>query len=291
MIEPKFVELKTKNGLTLPGLLYQANKTKKVAIYLHGNGGSNGLNNNPRHLALANSLNRRGISILFFNNRGAHIVSQINRKLYGMAYEKIKECIYDIDGAIDFLKKLSYKEFYLIGSSTGANKICVYNFYKPENPVSKYVLLCGGDDVGIYYDLLKKTKFKKILARAKQKIKSGRGEELSPELLPSGLIFSYQSFYDIANPDGDYNIFPYHEVIKKIKLSRKPLFRHFRSIKKPTLVVYGDEDEYAWGDVKRVVNVLMAYQPEFEYEIIKGANNGFDGREVRLTKTVAVWLC
>ena len=77
--KPQFVEFTTKDGLTLPGLLYRGKKEE--------------------------------------------------RKRFGMAYEKIKECIEDIDGAISFLKKHGYRKFYLAGASTGANKICVYNFY------------------------------------------------------------------------------------------------------------------------------------------------------------------
>ena len=205
-----------------------------------------------------------------------------------MAHEKIKECVEDIEGAIAFLKKRGCKTLYLAGSSTGANKICVYNFYKPKNEIQTYILLCGGDDTGIYYDLLGKNTFWKTLKTAKQKIKNGRGEDIIPNLLP--LIFSYASFYDIANPDGDYNIFPFYEVIKKIKLSKEPLFRHFKSIKKPTLVIYGDKDEYAWGNIPRVIGILKKEQPNFTYSIIKGANHSFKGKRAILGNEIASWL-
>jgi pimeloyl-ACP methyl ester carboxylesterase len=166
----------------------------------------------------------------------------------------------------------------------------VYNYYKPENSVTKYVLLAGGDDVGIYYHRLGKAKFWKILNKAKQKIKKRQGKEIMPELLAHNLIFSYKGFYDIANPDGDYNVFPFLEAIKKLKLSKKKLFRHFKAIKKPTLVVYGSEDEYAWGDVPRVVNILEKYQPGLDYKIIKNANHNFENHKPQLAKIIADWL-
>ena len=296
MQQPEFIEIKTKDGLVLPGLLYRAKRTQSAAIYLHGNGSSSVFYDESGNHPLASALSENGISILFFNNRGAHIIKKLKikrggimiRKPYGMAYEKIKECIPDIDGAISFLKKRGYKKFYLIGESTGANKICVYNFYKKNNEINKYVLLCGGDDTGIYYHLLGKSKFWKLLSKSKRKIKARHGEEIIPELLPD--IFSYIGFYDIANPNGDYNTFPFYEVMRKVKLSSKPLFRHFKSIKKPSLVVYGDQDEYAWGDVPRVVEILKRYQPKFAYKIIKGADHGFKGREKQLTNIVANWL-
>ncbi len=311
MPKQKLVEFKTKDGLELPGILYGTRKPREAAIFLHGNGSSSVFYHQENKKPLAEALNKKDIALLYFNNRGAHYIKKLSqkqgtlrqapiglssgrrqgkRKLYGMAFEKIKECIFDIDGAIAFLKKQGYRKFYLIGFSTGANKICVYNYYHPKNPVAKYVLLAGGDDAGIYYHLLKKAKFWKILKKAKQKIKKRQGEEIMPELLAFNLIFSYQGFYDIANPDGDYDIFPFLEVIKKLKLSKKPLFRHFKSIKKPTLVVYGEQDEYAWGDVPLVVKILKNYQPGLDYKIIKNANHSFEKHKGQLAKIIADWI-
>lgn len=291
------VEFDTEDGLRLPGLLYEVKGSKKVAIYLHGNGSSSifyGVNENQD---LPNALNKKGVSLLKFNNRGAHIIKKLNvrtgdeveRKNFGCAYEKIKDCIFDIDGAIKFLQGLGYKEFYLIGASTGANKICVYNYYKPKNVFSKYILLCGGDDMGSYYSSLGKQKFFKLLKASKEKIKKGKGNELMKELLPDE-IFAYQGFYDTINPDGDYNCFPFLEALGKAKLSTKPLFRYFKTINKPSLVVYGENDEYAYGDVLKVVDILKSHQPDFNYKIIKDTDHGFTGKKQELSKIISDWI-
>ncbi|MBU0722512.1 DUF1749 domain-containing protein [Patescibacteria group bacterium] len=294
--KPEFIEFQTKDGLTLPGLLYRT-RGKSVVIYLHGNGSSSIFYDAAKNHTLAPALAKKNISIFYFNNRGAHIIKKLyvrrgkkeERKRFGMAYEKIKDCIVDIDSAIYFLKKQGYRRFYLAGASTGANKICVYNFYKPKNDVEKYILLCGGDDTGIYFDMLGKQKFWKLLSEAKKKIKAKRGEEIIKEMLPDN-FFSYIGFFDIANPDGDYNIFPFYEVLRKVELSTKPLFRYFESIKKPTLVIYGDQDEYAWGNVFKIVKILKNHQPKLDYRIIKGADHGFKNHEEELAKTIADWL-
>ena len=295
MTNPKFIQFKTSDKLVLPGLLYEAKNSKTAAIYLHGNGSSSIFYHEDDYLA--QTLNKKGISLLLFNNRGAHIIKKLTvkkggveeRKQYGMAYEKIKECIQDIDGAIAFLKKQGYKKFYLIGSSTGANKICVYNYYKPENSISKYVLVSGGDDTGIYYSMFGRAKFMKLLKRSREMIKKGKGEEIIKEILPDG-IFSYQGFWDIANPDGDYNVFSYTEALDKVKLSKKKLFRHFSAIKKPTLVIYGDKDEYVpWG-IKRIYEVLKKYQPGFDFEVVKGADHRYSGKRQEQSKIIVNWL-
>ena len=297
MQNPKLVQIKTKDGLILPGLLYGTPRSRKVAIHLHGNGSSSVFYYDDRQDEQVKALNKKGISFLLFNNRGAHYIKKLNvikrgkkeRKRFGMAYEKIKDCIKDIDGVISYLEKLGYRKFYLIGESTGANKICVYNYYKPKNIVSKYVLLSGGDDTGIYYDMLGKKRFFKLLKESKEKIKKKKREEIITELLPDD-IFSYMGFYDIANPDGDYNVFPFLEAMKNLKLSKKSLFRHFKSINKPTLVIYGEKDEYAWGDVPKIIDILKEQKSEFEYRVIKGADHNFSKNQKELSRIISNWL-
>jgi len=296
MPSPKLIQIKTEDGPILPGLLYEVPQSKKVAIFLHGNGSTSIFYNDDQRDEQVEALNNEGISYLLFNNRGAHYIKKLDtieesmkeRKCFGMAYEKIKDCIKDIDGAIKYLEKLGYQEFYLIGESTGANKICVYNYYKPKNKISKYIMLGGGDDSGIYYDILGKDKFFRLLKESNEKIQNKRGEEIITEILPD--IFSYQSFYDVANPDGDYNVFPFLETINSLKLSSKLLFRYFKSINKPTLVVYGEKDEYAWGDVPQIVRILREQKPEFEYRIVKGADHGFSENQKELSKIISNWL-
>lgn len=296
MIKPEFIEFPTKDGLTLPGLLYRGEKDKAVIINLHGNGSSSVFYDETKNRPLVSALAKKNVSILYFNNRGAYNVKKLYvrrgqkeiKKRFGMAYEKIKECVEDIDGAISFLKKRGYRKFYLVGASTGANKICVYNFYKPKNDIEKYILLCGGDDTGIYYHMLGKKRFWMLLTEAKRKIKARRGEDIVKEMLPE--LFSYIGFFDIANPDGDYNVFPFYEVLRGVKLSTKPLFRHFKSIKKPALIVYGDKDEYAWGNVHKIVEILKSQQPNLNYKIIKNADHGFQNKESQLAKIIADWL-
>jgi len=300
MVSPNFIEFTTKDGLSLPGLLYRPISSKTAIIYLHGNGSASVFYDEKEKRILSEVFAKKNISLLTFNNRGAHIIKKINvrnknndfeRVKFGMAYEQIKDCILDIDGAIEFLKSEGFKKFYLMGLSTGANKICVYNYYKKQNEISKNILLGGGDDVGIYFDLLGSRKFHSLLRKAKGKMKEDKGDQLITDLkLFPESIFSYKAFYDLANPDGDYNCFPYYEVINKLKLSKKPLFRYFKSINKPTLVIYGEKDEYAWGDIRRVIEILKGYKSEFQYVTIENADHGFTGFKKELAEVIVNWI-
>jgi len=294
------LEFRTSDGLDLPGLLYEPDsKTDKVAILLHGNGSSSIFYSPNFGATYAKFLNEKGIAYFPFNNRGAHIIKKLNKTVgdetqrlkYGCAYEIIKECIFDIDGAIEYLKTLGYKTFYLIGASTGANKICVYNFYKPENPVSKYVLIGGGDDSGFLYSQIGKEKVMQILKTCQQKIEAGNGTELAPEEWMG--FYSYQSIFDTLNPDGDYNTFPYYEALNNLKISSKELFREFKSINKTTLVLYGENDEYCYGKVAEIIEKLKTTTPhpeKFTFNILPDCDHGFYGKEEVLVKNIAQWL-
>ncbi len=298
MYNPELVSFESTDRLTLPGLLYKPDKTsKKVAIFLHGNGSSSIFYKTHFIPSFAEAFNKKGIAFFPFNNRGAHYIKTLKRMLddvevredYGMAYELIRECEYDIDGAINFLKSKGFEEFYLIGHSTGANKIVVYNKYRPDNPVSKYILLAGGDDSGLYYESLGREKFVLVMETCKKMVEKGKGSRLVPKTF-SPTPISYQSLYDTINPDGDYNIFPFNDSINGLDLATKELYSEFRIMDKPTLVIYGQNDEYCYQNVSKCVQELKKHNNTVRYTTIPSADHGFSGAESELLAEILKFL-
>ncbi len=303
--QTQLVEFPTPDNLLLPGLLFTPSKqTKKAAIFLHGNGSSSVFYSVKRANALAKSFCSQGMALLLFNNRGAHYIKKLTKidevgeeiedVLLGTALEIIKDVVHDIDGAVNYLQKHGYQQFYLIGHSTGANKICVYNHYQPDNVFEKYILLGGGDDTGLFFhECSNVSQFRQLLEKAKDMIDQHRGQELVPQNFSNSMI-SYQSFFDIANPDGDYNCFPFKEYLEQLQLSSKSLFRYFRAIKKPSLVVYGENDQYAaeksGQKANEVLSSLTKDKKNFEFEIITQADHSFHGFEKELGELIADWL-
>lgn len=289
------------DNLKLPALHYKSNSnTKKVALFLHGNGSSSVFYKADFMNTLAQELCKNDIAFFPFNNRGAHIVKILKqqtsegeeRVAYGMAYELINECVADIDGALLHLQTLGYETFYLIGHSTGANKIAVYNKYKPNSKIAKYVLLAGGDDTGLYYDELGKEKYYKTLEECRAILAEGKGRKIIPKRIMQ-LYISYQSLYDTINPDGDYNVFSFYEARHSNPFSNRKLFDTYRRIRKPTHVIYGAADEYCYGRVEDCVNILKNQSRDlsnFTYTTVSGADHGFTGYEAELAKIIANWL-
>jgi pimeloyl-ACP methyl ester carboxylesterase len=302
------VTVTASDGIELPGLLYKpTQQTKKVAVWLHGMG-DNGIFYNPNRInALGTALTSKGIALLAFNNRGAHNSKSLRRtegsvlldedKSYrgGTHYEKIIDCIKDIDGAVSYLKNDDFTEFYLIGHSTGANKICAYHVHAKLNVFSKYILAGPGDDVGLFYTELGVKKFWHALDYAKQTIDSDMPFKLMPRY--SGMYpFSAQSAWDILNPNGDYNTFPYFEF-KTERLGTKSLFKEYKQIDRPTLVIFGEEDEYTYtaGTTADALGIFIKQSTNSmlkttDFQLVPGADHGFHGFEKEFAESVTLWL-
>lgn len=293
--------------LELPAVLYTpTGKTKKAAIYLHGNGDSGVFYQSKTINALGSELVRRGIAFLALNNRGARYKKKLvvagsgtpgqeDKVMGGAHYELIEDCAKDIDGAIKLLERKGFRDFYLIGFSTGANKICVYDKLAKQNKVSRYVHAGPGDDSGLFYNEIGEKCFKLSLNYAQAAIRAGNPLKVMPKY--TGMHpFSAQSAYDILDPNGPYNTFPYFEATTR-RLGKKPLFEEYKKITKPQLVVFGESDEFTYtgGGTRGCLNLLRAATskeslPESDFVVVPKTDHGFHGQELAMAKMVAEWL-
>lgn len=301
-----FVSLLATDKVQLPGLLYTPKqKTSQVAIWLHGMGDS-GIFYNPEIInALGQALTEHGIALLALNNRGAH--NSKNLKIIddrlpeedrcyqgGTYYELITDCIHDIDGAVAFLRQQQFSTFYLLGHSTGANKICAYHVQTKRNPFSKYILAGPGDDSGLFFSELGEQKFWQALRYA---AKHTATEPLRIMPKYTGMYpFSAQSAWDILNPDGAYNTFPFYEATHQ-RLGKKRLFDEYQQIDLPSLVIFGEEDEYTTtiGGAAKALELMMAHTSNamlktIDFTLVPDANHSFDDAEVVFAKSVSDWL-
>lgn len=303
----EFISFLTTDNLKLPGLLYQPNQTtKRAAVWLHGMGDNGSFYNPERINALGEALSEQGIAFLAFNNRGAHnskslrkvdetLLEEDRRYLGGTHYELIADCVQDIDGAASYLREHGFSELYLMGHSTGANKICAYHVRAKKNPFSKYVLAGPGDDCGLFFNDLGERTFKQALKYAKGKV--AKQEELTTMPKYTGMYaFSAQSALDILNPDGDYNTFPFFEATTK-RIGKKPLFEEYSKIDIPTLIIFGDVDEYAYtaGGTVEALELFRAHtNPNIvtscSYQLVADADHGFHDQFEQFAEQVADWL-
>jgi pimeloyl-ACP methyl ester carboxylesterase len=300
IIRPELVHFEATDRLILPGLLFEPKRPSgTAAVWLHGNGDAS-IFYAERTNPLAEAFVRRGIAFFPFNNRGAYLAKRLSRSgsrrrkdvIRGTGYEKIAEAVHDIEGAIGFLGDRGHRRIFLLGHSSGANKICVYHYRRRENGVAGYVLLGGADDMGLYHEQWGTRRFLAMLALAKERIRQRRGSEIAPLHLTPFPI-SWTSLHDTINPEGEYNIFPFLGAMRGERLSRKSPFREFRAINKPTLVAYGGEDQFCFDDVEGCVRILKGEvdgRKEFTFRILEDADHGFHGREEDLGRMIVQWI-
>lgn len=296
----ELVQFPNTDNILLPGLLFSPDniKTNRLLISLHGNGSSGGFYSVERQNVFGKGLTNEGIAYLTFTNTGGHLIQKFDqmvngektRTQRGVAYELIKDCIQDINGAVEFGKSRGFRHIYLIGHSTGANKICVYHYYQPNNFIEKYILESGADDSGLYYEQVGKKKFEMIMDMCLAKIKQGKGKDLVPKSFE--YLISYQSLYDL-HPDGDYNTFPFYWQLNNIPIIKKAPWREIKSITKPTLIIYGDKDEYCYNRDKDCMNILQsvaAGKNNFQISVIPDADHSYSGKQDILVKRIVDFL-
>ena len=296
------------DSVVLPGLLYEPDtKTQSILIWLHGMGDSGVFYKPERITSLADSLTKRGVALLAFNNRGAHNSKQLykddpslspakQRYQGGTHYEKIADCLFDIDGAAAFVASQDFTNLFLAGHSTGANKICVYNSLAKANKFQKFVLAGPGDDLGLNYLHLGPKKYKQTLEYAKAAIANGSPTKTMP--IYSGMHpFSAQSTVDLLQPNGLYNTFSYFEETNA-QLGTKKLFNEYSSISKPLLVVIGSDDgsvATAGGSaealkiLKHHTNIRIV--DESDFKIIADTDHNFSGKANEFAELIADWVC
>lgn len=303
----EFVNYESTDRLVMPALLYSPdNNCDRVAIFLHGNGDSGVFYKQELVDILGKTLTNSGISLFAMNNRGSRYKKKLvvagsgpagaeDKVQAGVHYELIEDCVKDIDGAVNSLEEKGYKEFYLIGFSTGANKICVYDNLSNNNRVSKYVHAGPGDDSGLFYNEIGEEAFIASIEYARNAINNGNPNKVMPKYTKMH-SFSAKSALDILDPDGPYNTFPYFEQTTK-RLGKKELFKEYKKIKKPMLVIFGENDEFTYtgGGTSNVLEVLKSKTSKeslikSDFKIIEETDHGFHGKETELAVKVSEWL-
>lgn len=295
-----FDQYHTSDNLILPLLHCKTTRADRALIWLHGMGSSGNFYVPDRINALAEEMQKIGIALIAPNNRGAGIAQrlkfidsegELQRVTIGTSHEMIHEAIHDISGIADYARRAGYRQVYLAGHSSGANKIAVYNFHEKNNPFAGYVLFGGGDDTGLHIAQLGRFRHRWLMRRCKAQLRRGHGGHLIPRKWKLGW-FSYQSLLDILDPNGEYNTFPFWEA-RKGALSRRNIWRFWQALHKPTLVIYGEQDEYCQPNVRECIKLLKKNQVpgmDVEYKVVSDADHGASGREKELARAIASWL-
>lgn len=272
----------TPKKLQLQGLWLGDSQAKTVYIFLHGLGGSL-FGCSP----ILESLSKQKKTAVFtFNNRGFGLINSFrikknkNKKEYllaGMAHEQFSGCLDDIGGAINYVRSRGVTKIFLIGHSTGCQKIVYYLSKKSPALVKGAILLSPISD---YASIDKKDLvYKKALLSANRFKASGHPQKLLPaQLWPYPI--SAQRFLSLYTAKSIEEIFTYSS-------NRSP--RLLKKVIKPILVILGEADLCADRpvlDIKLWFDGVMAKKKNYHSFIIKEAGHSFDSYEEEVFKII-----
>ncbi len=278
-LKGELVKFNTKDQVELQGFLCSYKKSKTALVHVHGMTSSlwSGTGMQMQEVAFKSK-----ISFFSFNNRGLGGVNFFSGKkygVYGTSYEKFKDCLDDIGGAISFLKKKGYKNFILSGHSTGCQKVAYYMASRNDKSVKAIILLAPADDLN-YEKKRHGGKFYHYLKCAKRLVDSKKGDVILPKYI-SEYLFSAKRYYDLYKDNSlEGNIFNYEKPIKIIG-----------KIKVPILAIFGKDEEFK---VISPDEMLDKIDEEFridysETNLING-NHTFSGARQELIKEVSYWV-
>jgi pimeloyl-ACP methyl ester carboxylesterase len=291
------VRILTPKKYMLDGLWFGAARPKTGIIFVHGLGG-----NAFSHHGYLENLANLHTAVLYFSNRGHDTVAGVKRlkrsarKGYvyesaGVAHEIFTDCADDLQGAVDLLRKRGAKRIYLVGHSTGCQKIAWY-LSRPGKQsrianrtggrIKGAVLLCPiSDYASATHEDERKRRKAEIAAR--KLVRRGKPHDLLPANLWRGPIDA-QRFLSLYTPDSKEEIFTYAQP--------KRIPRALHKLKIPLLVIFAGDDEYR----DRPTEELAAWfcknlrSRSSSIEIIPGASHSFHGTEPILAKSISRWL-
>lgn len=278
----EFVRFKATDDVELQGWLTDA-KSHRAVIHIHGMSG-NGYENYFLD-DLRAMYAEQGISFFSIDTRGRGIISDFRQgagwKRGGSCYEIFDESVYDIQGAINYLKSRGKMTFMLEGHSLGCTKVVNFVLTQDINDIDKIVLLAPTDMAGWV-----KTEpgHEDFLREAKQLMAEGKGEELvGTQCWLDKTPLSAQTYPTICEDGSAADIYGDREggaLLGRVDL--------------PVLIPYGSADigiTEIDGTMENWLSRVNAFKnPNTEVSIMEGASHGFRGYEKPLAEVIASFI-
>lgn len=242
-------------------------RSRKLLIFVHGMGSN--FYKSKFKKAWMRLAPPRGIDVFCFNNRGCE---------GDVADEKFTNCLADIDASLAFARHEGYREIYLLGHSTGCQKITYYQHKRHPRDVKALLLTAIGDDLAIARRDLGKN-YETWIQKARELVKSGKGEKRLP---PKCLSFSARRFISAADPRSlEANLFRLDGEL-----------RIFRKLTLPILAVFPEEEQYACIPVREAGAKLQSVSrsKRFANLYIPRADHSFHGEEEACVRECLRWL-
>lgn len=293
-LKGELVSFRATDGAILSAMVSRPKGSKIAVIHLHG---LDSAFYKPLPLKLGVRLVRHGITFMSIQQRGSY--REYNLDLYkgnkwsrihaGGRIERFEDSVYDIEGAIGYLRRLGINKVYLQGHSTGCQKSVYYAIKNNDRAVKGLILLAPADDHSIWKSDLygfwgrgKGRGFAEAIRFARSKVKAAAPFWMDTRY-GTDLRYTarrFLSFADIRNVEA--RIFDYES----------PKLKEFGRVRIPVLAIFGTKDQYLVKSAKECMRELGRNTGSslFMGILIKNTNHGFVNKEKELAKLVSDWI-
>jgi pimeloyl-ACP methyl ester carboxylesterase len=287
--ECELAECEAADGVVLQGLWKKGGpRAKKAVILVHGLGSAFYW---EKMLEAMGKCFGREFGIACFRNRGTGLITRLKKVdkrkkngfksvTCGSAFEEFTDCVKDIDGVIGFCEGKGARELFLVGHSTGANKVAYYCSRKPSKRVKGIALLSPASDLLAFKKVLKE-RFPEARRKAQAAVETGAGNKLMPPELVQDFV-SANRFLSLATEFSEEDVFSYHSPEKR--------FRALSKVRVPVFVAFGEFDEFVDrkpGEITRVIAEKLERSPRVKTVLAKSAGHSLAGREKRVAGEMA----
>ena len=264
------VEVKTKDGLWLHGLLVEPEAPKAVFIHIHGN--ASNFYEMDFMEPLSFGLSALGVSVLSTNNRGTGIYDVWDKK--GAATEVFEESLLDIDAWIEFVLEKGYSKIFLSGHSLGTEKVVYYmQKGKYKEKISALALLAPAGHRWRCFDgnyrpsKEREERLEVQLGEARRLVKEGKGDEVLLRTEYGGAM--------PKTPRSMLSMWGGDSEISKVLPFFSGRLELFSKISVPIFAAIGDVLEYTGVPPKEALQLMKKENPRTETHLVRGADHDF----------------
>ncbi|MGC9599494.1 MAG: alpha/beta fold hydrolase [Minisyncoccia bacterium] len=280
------VTIVTPKKYLLNGLWFGGDRPRSAIVFVHGLSPSSSVFSHQNFLV---PLASEDTAVIFFNNRGHDKVTRIRKKsgqgeTAGGAHEVFTECADDLEGVVRLLRRKKVKEIYLVGHSTGSQKIAYYlSRNNNQRRIAGAALLVPISDYASNKKFAEPRKFRRAHAYAAKLVAQKRPHELLPASVWPDLVDA-QRFLSLNTPNSKEEIFSYAQPRK--------IPRTLRKIKIPLLVVFAGNDEYADRPAREMAEWFgkNIKSKRSKIIIVPRARHGFREKEERVASLVKKFI-
>lgn len=271
-IQTQLCTFKTADNERLHGLLFTPpdDRPDLALVFVHGVAMNFYL---PPFSIFGQELAKRGRHCFVTNTRGHDWISRAGNltKLGGSAYEKLEDCLFDLDGALDYLKRQGYRRFVLVGHSLGAIKSIIYQGTRRRADIVG-IISCSIPKQFYSERIGRQPAFRETIEKAESLVAEGRGQELlSIAVGATPGLFSAWTFLDKYGKDDRNDCRPY---AKRMGC--------------PLLAIVGGAEAKFFHEYAQ--ELVAAAGANSTYQPVDGGNHFYNRHTVEIVEIIYRWL-